>query len=124
MYKMACAESDHSAAASASVIPSCSSTESLYDSSEGEESFQEVTIENESGGTEIILKPRPEHILRPPEVHSPLIKFVGGHAHMCQDCFRSLSEAPSTLWITGDTVCVCVCHCLLPPPPTASSRCL
>ena len=61
MYKMACAESDHSAASSASVFPSCSSTESLYDSSEGEESSQEVMIENESGGTEIILKPRPEH---------------------------------------------------------------
>ena len=45
--------------------------------------------------------------------------------------FRSLPEAPSTLCITRDAVCVCVCvcvfvcvcHCLLPPPPTASSRC-
>ena len=69
--------------------------------------------------------------LRPANVHRPLVQLVGGHAYMCQDCVRSLPEAPSILCITGDTgcvclfvcVCVCVCHCLLPPPLTASSRC-
>ena len=58
------------------------------------------------------------HCLLPPpltassRVHSPLIKLVGCHAYMCQDCVRFLSEAPSTLCITRDTVCVCVCVCL------------
>ena len=52
-----------------------------------------------------------------PDAHSPFIYLVGGHAHMCQYCFQSLSEAQSTLCITGDTVCVCVCL-TLPVPPT------
>ena len=64
----------------------------------------------------------PHPPLRPPDVHSPLISLVGGHADMCQDCIRSLPEVPSTLCIKGDTVCVCVfdiaCsptpHCVLP----------
>ena len=47
-----------------------------------------------------------------PDAHSPFIYLVGGHAHMCQYCFQSLSEAQSTLCITGDTVCVCVCVCV------------
>ena len=43
---------------------------------------------------------------------------------MCQDCIRSLLEAPSTLCITWDTVCVCVCLPLYAPrTPTAPSRC-
>ena len=49
---------------------------------------------------------------------------MGGHAYICQDCVRSLPEAPSIPCMTRDTVCVCLClPCLLPPPPTASSRC-
>ena len=43
-----------------------------------------------------------------PDAHSPFIYLVGGHAHMCKYIFQSLSEAQSTLCITGDTVCVCV----------------
>ena len=40
---------------------------------------------------------------------------------MCQDCFRSSAEAPSTLCITRDTVDVCVRMCVglqLPAAPT------
>ena len=47
--------------------------------------------------------------LRIPDVHNPLIQLVWGHAYMCQDCVRSLLEAPSILW---DTLCVCVCVCI------------
>ena len=31
---------------------------------------------------------------------------------MCQDCVRSLTEAPTSLCITRDTMCVCVCVCV------------
>ena len=38
---------------------------------------------------------------------------------MRQDCVRSLPEAPTSLCIARNTVCVCVCVCLrLPAPPT------
>ena len=54
----------------------------------------------------------------------PISLITGGsHAYMCQVCIRSLHGAPSTLCITGDTLCVCICPCLHPPPPTACSRC-
>ena len=41
-----------------SVILSCSSTESFSRASKGDESFEEVLIENDSGDTEILLIPR------------------------------------------------------------------
>ena len=41
-----------------SEIPSCSSSESFSGASEGDESFEEVLIENDSGDTEILLIPR------------------------------------------------------------------
>jgi len=40
------------------ISPSCSSTESFSGASEGDESFEEVLIENDSGDTEILLIPR------------------------------------------------------------------
>ena len=52
----------------------------------------------------------------PPTTHCDLPMFIAQlisleekNAYMCQDCFRSLPEAPSTLCITRDTVCVCLC---------------
>ena len=51
----------------------------------------------------------PNYTLRPPDVHSTIISLAEKNAYMCQDCFRSLPEAPSTLCITRDTVCVCLC---------------
>ena len=59
----------------------------------------------------------PQPPLRLPDVHSPLMKLVWGHADMCQDCIRFLLEAPSTLCITGDTVCVCVFDIACSPHP-------
>ena len=62
----------------------------------------------------------PHPPLRLTDVHCSLILLLGcGHAYMCLDCIQSLHEAPSTLCIAGDTVCVCVyvCPCLLPHPP-------
>ena len=63
----------------------------------------------------------PHRPLRPPAVLAHQFNLCAGHAYMCQDCVRSLPEAPSTLCMTRDTVCVCL-PCLL-PPPTESSRC-
>ena len=70
----------------------------------------------------------PHPTLHPPDVRSSLILLVGGNADMCQVCVRSLPDAPSTLCIMGDTVCVCVCvfgiacspHPTLHPPDVHS----
>ena len=57
--------------------------------------------------------------LHPPDVYNLPIYLVGGNTYLCQDCVRSLPEAPSILCITRDTLCVCVCvYLTLPAPPT------
>ena len=58
----------------------------------------------------------------PPTPHCVLSMFIAhefSYAYMCQDSDRFSAEAPSTLCIARDALCVCacVCHCLLPPPP-------
>ena len=57
------------------VSPSCSSTESFSGAIEGDESFEEVLIENYSGDTEILLIPRPRRSETKIPVH--VSKFLG-----------------------------------------------
>ena len=65
----------------------------------------------------------PHPPLRPPDVHSPLIKLVGGPRLHVSRFLPIIARGSIHPVYHGDIVGVCVCHCLLLPPPTASSRC-